>query len=49
MLRLTPKDDMIYTTFKQEFPNFKLDVIVEDELKSKDSKEVGLSVKKLHV
>ncbi|XP_015794752.1 protein PBDC1 [Tetranychus urticae] len=37
-LKLTKKDDMIYETFKETFPDFKLDVISTDDLKSEESK-----------
>lgn len=39
-LKLTPYDEEIYSSFKEEFPDFKLDVLEEDSLKSKESKEV---------
>ncbi|XP_051167494.1 protein PBDC1 [Leptopilina boulardi] len=38
LLRLTPHDDQIYKTFRETFPNLKVDVINEEELKSEDGK-----------
>ncbi|KAL7299849.1 hypothetical protein TKK_0007183 [Trichogramma kaykai] len=38
-LKLTPHDDVIYKAFRDLFPDFKIDVINEDELKSPASKE----------
>lgn len=38
-LRLTAKDDLIYETFKKDFPEFKLDKIPESTLKSDEAKE----------
>uniref|UniRef100_R4G8C4 Polysaccharide biosynthesis domain-containing protein n=1 Tax=Rhodnius prolixus TaxID=13249 RepID=R4G8C4_RHOPR len=38
-LRLTPRDDKIYSTFRQEFPNLDVRVLIEDELKSADGKK----------
>lgn len=37
-LRLTPKDDLIYSTFKEDFPEFSLDKIPEASLKSDEAK-----------
>ena len=37
-LRLTPKDDLIYSTFKADFPQFSLDKIPEESLKSDAAK-----------
>lgn len=37
-LKLTAKDDLIYDTFKADFPNFKIDQIEENTLKSNESK-----------
>ncbi|XP_043288112.1 protein PBDC1 [Venturia canescens] len=39
LLRLTPHDDQIYKTFREFFPDLKVDVIVEDELKSAAGKQ----------
>lgn len=33
-MRLTPNDDVIYSHFRQDFPDLNVDVINEDELKS---------------
>ncbi|XP_055926455.1 protein PBDC1-like [Argiope bruennichi] len=38
-LKLTPHDDKIYNAFIAQFPNFKLDVLEIDSLKSEESKE----------
>lgn len=38
LLRLTPHDEQIYKTFRETFPNLKVDVINEDELKSEEGK-----------
>ncbi|XP_065213521.1 protein PBDC1 [Planococcus citri] len=40
LLRLTPIDEEIYKHFKEQFPDFKLDVISEDFLKSPQQKEL---------
>lgn len=37
-LRLTPHDDLIYKTFRDEFPDLDVTVINEDELKSSEGK-----------
>lgn len=37
-LKLTAKDNLIYDTFKADFPDFKLDTIAVDTLKSEDAK-----------
>ncbi|XP_047346692.1 protein PBDC1 [Vespa velutina] len=39
LLRLTPYDDHIYKTFREAFPNLKVDKINEDELKSDEGKQ----------
>lgn len=39
LLRLTPHDDMIYKTFRETFPDMKVDKIREEELKSNEQKE----------
>ncbi|XP_046565697.1 protein PBDC1-like [Haliotis rubra] len=39
ILKLTREDDEIYSKFRQEFPDFKVDVLTEDELKSEKAKE----------
>ncbi|KAB7497099.1 Protein PBDC1 [Armadillidium nasatum] len=39
LLRLTQKDNLIYEEFKKEFPDFKLKVLEEEELKSPAAKE----------
>lgn len=41
ILKLTKEDDAIYTEFKKEFPDLKIDVIDEDEMKSPAGKEVS--------
>ncbi|XP_015116543.1 protein PBDC1 [Diachasma alloeum] len=38
ILRLTPHDDAIYKTFREIFPDLKVDVINEDEMKSPEGK-----------
>lgn len=38
LLRLTPHDEQIYKTFKDLFPNMKVDKIDENELKSPEGK-----------
>ncbi|KAL6260187.1 protein PBDC1 isoform X2 [Pogonomyrmex barbatus] len=38
LLRLTPHDEQIYKTFKDTFPNMKVDKVDEDELKSPEGK-----------
>lgn len=37
-LRLTPVDDIIYRTFREEFPKFDVKLLIEDDLKCADSK-----------
>ncbi|XP_014478970.1 PREDICTED: protein PBDC1 [Dinoponera quadriceps] len=39
LLRLTPHDDLIYKTFRETFPDMKVDKINEEELKSHEQKE----------
>ncbi|XP_054258163.1 protein PBDC1 [Macrosteles quadrilineatus] len=39
LLRLTPHDDLIYKTFREEFPNLDVKVLNEDEIKSPEGKE----------
>ncbi|XP_076032253.1 protein PBDC1 [Oratosquilla oratoria] len=39
ILKLTPKDDMIYKEFRKEFPDFKVDKLEEEALKSPIAKE----------
>ncbi|KAA0191847.1 hypothetical protein FBUS_10364 [Fasciolopsis buskii] len=41
-LRLTGMDDEIYEQFENQFPDLKVDVLSEDDLKSPDSKAVSL-------
>ena len=38
-LQLSPYDDIIYQTFRETFPDLKIDVIDEEELKSVSAKE----------
>ncbi|CAG9857137.1 unnamed protein product [Phyllotreta striolata] len=38
LLKLTPLDDLIYSSFRQEFPKLDIEVIKEDELKSTKEK-----------
>jgi hypothetical protein len=40
LLKLTPHDDNIYKTFREEFPDLKVDVLDEDGLKSLEAKQV---------
>lgn len=37
-LKLTPHDDIIYKAFREEFPDLKIDVLNEDDLKSGSAK-----------
>ncbi|XP_065360029.1 protein PBDC1 [Calliphora vicina] len=37
-IKLTPYDDQIYQTFRQDFPNLKVDVLTDDILKSPEAK-----------
>jgi hypothetical protein len=37
-LKLTPHDDIIYSTFRDVFPDLKIDILNEEELKSASSK-----------
>ncbi|XP_014241314.1 protein PBDC1 [Cimex lectularius] len=37
-LRLTPHDDLIYTTFRESFPDMDVKLIIEDEIKSVEGK-----------
>jgi len=39
LLKLTPHDDQIYKTFRETFPDLKVDAIVEDEMKSPEGKQ----------
>lgn len=38
LLKLTQHDDEIYTTFRQDFPDLKVDVLNEDDLKAPEAK-----------
>lgn len=38
-IRLTPYDDQIYQTFRQDFPNLKVDVLSDNILKSPEAKQ----------
>ena len=40
ILKLTKMDDEIYTKFRSDFPDIKVDHINADEIKSKENKEV---------
>lgn len=40
LLRLTPHDEQIYTKFRQEFPEMKIDVLNEEQIKSEGGKKV---------
>jgi hypothetical protein len=40
LLKLTPHDDNIYKTFREEFPDLKVDVLDEVGLKSSEAKQV---------
>ncbi|KAK7078923.1 polysaccharide biosynthesis domain containing protein 1 [Halocaridina rubra] len=39
LLKLTPKDDLIYTAFRKEFPDFNIAKLDEKELKSNEAKQ----------
>lgn len=39
MLKLTPKDDVVYSEFRKHFPDMDVDVIHVDQLKSRDAKD----------
>ncbi|XP_039281981.1 protein PBDC1 [Nilaparvata lugens] len=39
ILRLTPHDDSIYKTFREHFPELKIENIDENEMKSKEGKD----------
>lgn len=39
LLKLTPKDDLIYNTFRKQFPDFNIEKLVEKDLKDKEAKE----------
>lgn len=39
MLKLTPKDDLVYQEFRRQFPDMAVDEIQVDELKSSKAKE----------
>lgn len=39
-LKLTPFDDQIYNTFRQDFPNFDVQKLNEDQMKSAEGKEL---------
>ena len=40
ILRLTPHDDDIYKKFREQFPDMKLNVLDENEIKSPEGKVV---------
>ncbi|XP_033611515.1 protein PBDC1 isoform X3 [Cryptotermes secundus] len=39
LLKLTPHDDNIYKTFREEFPDLKVDILDEEGLKSFEAKQ----------
>ena len=39
ILKLTPKDDVIYQKFREQFPNLELATLTEDAIKSSQAKE----------
>lgn len=39
MLKLTPKDDVVYKEFRRHFPDMSVEVIEEDQLKKSEAKE----------
>ncbi|XP_071534196.1 protein PBDC1 [Panulirus ornatus] len=39
LLKLTPKDDLVYSAFRKEFPDFNIGKLEEEELKSSVAKE----------
>lgn len=41
-LRLTQIDDEIYRHFREQFPDMKVDIVSEDEIKSPSQKEVKI-------
>lgn len=41
-LKLTKMDDEIYGEFRKDFPDLKMDIIKEDELKSAEAKEASI-------
>lgn len=41
MLKLTPKDNLIYEEFRKEFPDFSVGKLDEEALKSPAAKEVS--------
>ena len=45
LLRLTQADDAIYKAFREGFPDLKVEIIIEDEIKSAEGKEVRLQKK----
>lgn len=42
-LKLTKMDDEIYGEFRKDFPDLKMDIIKEDELKSAEAKEASIT------
>jgi len=38
LLKLTPQDDEIYKKFREEYPDYKVDVINENDMKSTEGK-----------
>ncbi|XP_068200198.1 protein PBDC1 [Palaemon carinicauda] len=39
LLKLTPKDDLIYSSFREAFPDFNVEKLDEETLKSSEAKE----------
>lgn len=42
LLRLTPHDDTIYEKFRSHFPDFNVDILNVETLKSSEAKEVSM-------
>ncbi|MPC37166.1 Protein PBDC1 [Portunus trituberculatus] len=47
MLKLTPKDDLIYQEFRKEFPDFNIEKLNEEDLKSPSAKEAITDINNL--
>ena len=40
-LKLTQKDDEIYTKFRENFPDLKVDIVEEEQMKTPEEKAVS--------
>lgn len=49
LLKLTAIDEELYEAFRKQFPDLKIDVLVEDEIKTEEQKAVSETRKFINV